>query len=122
MQGTQRGSSAEVTQATVERAQRREEWLANEAALGWWGVLHWAREHHILLDRASAALGVGAGGHADGASAGRTSADPGAWWEVAMDMAEPLPEHPKVLATVIAQLEVDLVGRIAEVDLEGEGE
>ncbi len=32
------------------------------------------------------------------------------------------PKIPKVLATVVVQLEVDLVGRIAEADLGGEGE
>ncbi|KNZ73427.1 hypothetical protein J132_03949 [Termitomyces sp. J132] len=40
MRGTQRGPSAEVTQAMAERAQWWEEWLANKAALGRWGVLH----------------------------------------------------------------------------------
>ncbi|KAG5332837.1 hypothetical protein C0989_006461 [Termitomyces sp. Mn162] len=41
----------------AERVRWREEWLANEAASGWQGVLYWAREHRILLDRVSAALG-----------------------------------------------------------------
>ncbi|KAG5331572.1 hypothetical protein C0989_007975, partial [Termitomyces sp. Mn162] len=36
---TQQGSSAEEVWAAVERARRREEWLANETALGWRGVL-----------------------------------------------------------------------------------
>ncbi|KAG5349130.1 hypothetical protein C0989_005748 [Termitomyces sp. Mn162] len=142
MWGTQQGPSAEVTQATAERVQWREEWLANEAALGQQGVLHWAREHCILLDGASAALGsihdglarmprdllleLGQGvmqmGHLLAGHWQRATADAGAWWEVAMDVAEPLPGHPKVLVMVVAQLEVDLVGRIVEVDLGREGE
>ncbi|KAG5718810.1 hypothetical protein E4T56_gene2702 [Termitomyces sp. T112] len=126
----------------AERAQRQEEWLANKAASGRWGVLYWAREHRILLDGASAALGsihdglvrmpgdlppeLGQGvtqmgrllvGHRQ-----RAMADPRAWWEVAVDMAELLPGHPEVLVTVVAQLEVDLVERIAEVDLGEEEE
>ncbi|KAG5731738.1 hypothetical protein E4T56_gene832 [Termitomyces sp. T112] len=52
----------------------------------------------------------------------RTAVDPGAWWEVAMDVWEPLSGHPEVLAVVVAQMEMDLVGRIAEVVLEEEEE
>ncbi|KAG5724408.1 hypothetical protein E4T56_gene15981 [Termitomyces sp. T112] len=135
MRGTQWGPSAEATQATVERARRQEEWLANEAALGW--------EHCILLDGVSAALGsihdglarmpgdlppeLGQGvmqmGRLLAGHRQRATADPGAWWEVVVDMAEPLPGHPEVLVMVVAQLKVDLVGRIAEVDSGGgEGE
>ncbi|KAG5336696.1 hypothetical protein C0989_012081 [Termitomyces sp. Mn162] len=35
--------------------------------------------------------------------------DSRAWWEVVMDMGEPLPEHPDVLVIVVAQLEVDML-------------
>ncbi|KAG5719763.1 hypothetical protein E4T56_gene18538 [Termitomyces sp. T112] len=141
MWGTQRGPSVEVTQATAERARRQEEWLANKAALGQWGVLHWAREHHILLDGASVALrsihnglvrmprdllpelgqGVTQMGRLLVGHRRRAMADPRAWWEVAVDMAEPLPGHSEVLAMVVAQLEVDLVGRITEADSGGGG-
>ncbi|KAG5730220.1 hypothetical protein E4T56_gene11657 [Termitomyces sp. T112] len=142
MWGTQRGPSAEVTQVTVERAWQREEWLANKAASGQEGVIHWAREHRILLDGASAVLGsihdglarmpgdllleLGQGvmqmGRLLAGHRRRAMADPRVWWEVAVDMAEPFLGHPKVLAMVVAQLEVDLVGRIAEADSGGEGE
>ncbi|KAG5333663.1 hypothetical protein C0989_005080 [Termitomyces sp. Mn162] len=71
---TQQGSSAGEVRAAAERARRREEWLANEVALGPRGVLRewfprfcllsadsgstdWAREHRILLNGALAALG-----------------------------------------------------------------
>ncbi|KAG5329541.1 hypothetical protein C0989_009527, partial [Termitomyces sp. Mn162] len=36
---TQQGSSAGEVRAAAERAWRQEEWLANEAASGWQGVL-----------------------------------------------------------------------------------
>ncbi|KNZ74452.1 hypothetical protein J132_06912 [Termitomyces sp. J132] len=120
---TQQGSSAGGVRAAAERVRRREKWLANKAASGWQGVLHWAREHCILLDKVSAALGsIHDGGYADGASVGRASADPGAWWEMATDMGEPLPGQPEVLAVVVAQLEVFMVGRVAGLGLEEEGE
>ncbi|KAG5333217.1 hypothetical protein C0989_006078, partial [Termitomyces sp. Mn162] len=116
-------------------------WRELDKARKEWDLAYWAREHHILLNGASAALGsihdglarmprdllpelrqgVMQMGHLLAGHRQRVTADPGAWWEVAMDMAEPLPGHPKVLATVVAQLEVDLVGRIAEVDSEKEG-
>ncbi|KNZ77799.1 hypothetical protein J132_03859 [Termitomyces sp. J132] len=54
---TQQGSSAGAVRAAVERVWWREEWLANKAASGQRGVLYWAREHRILLDRALAVLG-----------------------------------------------------------------
>ncbi|KAG5727758.1 hypothetical protein E4T56_gene20795 [Termitomyces sp. T112] len=139
---TQRGSSVEMTQAMAERVWWQEEWLANKAASGWRGVLNWARKHCILLDRVSVALesihdrlarmprdlplelgqGVMQMGRLLAEHQWRAMADPGAWWEVVMDMAEPLLGHSEVLVTVVVQLEVDLVGRIAEVELEGEGE
>ncbi|KAG5734026.1 hypothetical protein E4T56_gene5222 [Termitomyces sp. T112] len=142
MWGTQWGSSAEVTQATAERAQQWKGWLANEVASEKQGVLHWAREHCILLDGASVVLGsihdrlarmpgdlppeleqgVTQMGHLLVGHWRRAMADPEAWWEVAIDVVEPLLGHPKVLAMVVAQLEVDLMGRIVEVDLEGEGD
>ncbi|KAG5349033.1 hypothetical protein C0989_006466 [Termitomyces sp. Mn162] len=140
--GTQWGPSVEVTRVTAERAWQQEEWLANEAASGQPGVLYWAREHCILLDGASAALesihdrlvrmprdllpelgqGVMQMGRLLAEHRRRATADPGVWWEVAVDVVELLPGHPKVLSIVVAQLEVDLVERIAEVDSGGEGE
>ncbi|KAG5735337.1 hypothetical protein E4T56_gene11055 [Termitomyces sp. T112] len=51
----------------------------------------------------------------------RATADPRAWWEMATDMGEPLPRQPKVLATVVAQLEVFMVGRVAGLGLEEDG-
>ncbi|KAG5348814.1 hypothetical protein C0989_007985 [Termitomyces sp. Mn162] len=156
---TQQGSSTGEVQAAAERAQRREEWLANEAASGWQGVLHewfprfhllrtdsgsidWAREHCILLDGALAALGsihdglvrmpgdllleLGQGvtqmGRLLAGHRRRVTADPGAWWEMATDVGEPLPRQPEVLAAVVAQLEVFMVGRVAGLGSEEEGE
>ncbi|KAG5730733.1 hypothetical protein E4T56_gene3441 [Termitomyces sp. T112] len=98
----------------------------------------WARKHHILLDRASAALGsihnglarmpgdllpeLGQGvmqmGHLLVGHWWRATADSRAWWEVAMDVGELLPGQPKVLVTVVVQLEVVMVGRVAEVESE----
>ncbi|KAG5731708.1 hypothetical protein E4T56_gene725 [Termitomyces sp. T112] len=142
--GAQQGPSVGVTQEMAERAQQQEEWLANKAASGQWGVLHeyWAREHCILLNRASVALGSFHDGlvrmpgdlppelgqvvmqmrrllaeHQQ-----RAMADPGAWWKVVTDVRELLPEQLKVLAIVVVQLEVAMVGRIAEVESEEEGE
>ncbi|KNZ77006.1 hypothetical protein J132_07872 [Termitomyces sp. J132] len=156
---TQQGSSAGEVRAAAERTWRREEWLANEAASGWRGVLRewfprflllsadsgspdWAREHRILLDGVSAALGsihdglarmpgdlppeLGQGvtqmGRLLAGHWRRATADPGAWWEVATDVGEPLPGQPEVLAAVVAQLEVVMVGRVAGLGSEEEGE
>ncbi|KNZ73586.1 hypothetical protein J132_01395 [Termitomyces sp. J132] len=156
---TQQGSSAGEVRAAAERARRREEWLANEVASGWREVLRewfprflllsadsgstdWAREHHILLNGASAALGsihdglarmprdlppeLGQGvmqmGRLLAGHWQRATADPGAWWEIAMDVGEPLPGQPEVLAAVVAQLEVFMVGRAAGLGSEEEGE
>ncbi|KAG5333481.1 hypothetical protein C0989_005745 [Termitomyces sp. Mn162] len=137
---TQQGSSAGEVWVAAERAQRREEWLANEAASGRQGVLYWAREHRILLDGALAVLGsihdglarmprdlppeLGQGvmqmGHLLAGHRWRATADPGAWWEMATDMGEPLPGQPEVLVTVVVQLEVFMVGRVAGLGLEEE--
>ncbi|KAG5330993.1 hypothetical protein C0989_009334 [Termitomyces sp. Mn162] len=139
---TQQGSSAGEVWAAAERARRREEWLANEVASGRRGVLHWAWEHRILLDGALAALGsihdglvrmpgdlppeLGQGvtqmGHLLAGHRRRATADPGAWWEIATDVGEPLPGQPEVLAAVVAQLEVFMVGRVAGLGSEEEGE
>ncbi|KAG5348723.1 hypothetical protein C0989_008647 [Termitomyces sp. Mn162] len=40
----------------LEVARWREDWLANEAALGRAGILRWVREHWVLLDGASTAF------------------------------------------------------------------
>ncbi|KAG5719995.1 hypothetical protein E4T56_gene6910 [Termitomyces sp. T112] len=139
---TQQGASTGEVRAAAERAWRREEWLTNKAALGRQGVLHWAREHCILLDGASAALGsihdglarmpgdlpleLGQGvtqmGRLLAGHWRRATADPGAWWEMATDVGELLPGQPEVLAAVVAQLEVFMVGRVAGLGSEEEGE
>ncbi|KAG5729768.1 hypothetical protein E4T56_gene909 [Termitomyces sp. T112] len=138
-QENQQGSSTGKVRVAAERAQRREEWLANKVASGQQGVLHeW--EHRILLNRASAALGsihdglarmpgdlpleLGQGvtqmGRLLAEHWQRVTADPGAWWEMATDVGEPLPGQPEVLATVVVQLEVFMVGRVAGLGLEEE--
>ncbi|KAG5733025.1 hypothetical protein E4T56_gene3621 [Termitomyces sp. T112] len=128
MQRTQWGPSAEVTQVMVERARRREEWLANEAALGWWGVLSALGSIHDGLARMPRDFppeleqGVTQMGRLLAGHQWRATADSRAWWEVAVDVVEPLLGHPKVLAMVVVQLEVDLVGRIVEANLGGEEE
>ncbi|KNZ73978.1 hypothetical protein J132_08900 [Termitomyces sp. J132] len=139
---TQQGSSAGEVRVAAERARRREEWLANEAASGQQGVLYWAWEHRILLDGASAALGsihdglarmpgdlppeLGQGvmqmGRLLAGHRRRATADSGVWWEIATDVGEPLPGQPEVLAAVVAQLEVFMVGRVAGLGSEEEGE
>ncbi|KAG5348866.1 hypothetical protein C0989_007639 [Termitomyces sp. Mn162] len=106
------------------------------------GSTDWAWEHCILLNGASAALGsihdglarmpgdlppeLGQGvtqmGRLLAGHRQRAMADPGAWWEVATDVGEPLPGQPKVLAAVVAQLEVVMVGRVAGLGSEEEGE
>ncbi|KAG5349567.1 hypothetical protein C0989_003067 [Termitomyces sp. Mn162] len=52
----------------------------------------------------------------------RSAADPGAWWKVATDVGEPLPRQPEVLAIVVTQMEVDLVGGVVWRILEEERE
>ncbi|KAG5729764.1 hypothetical protein E4T56_gene915 [Termitomyces sp. T112] len=103
--------------------------LVKQSAEGSWSVAKAFLQHRVEeLERMPRDLplelgqGVMQMGHLLAEHRQRATADPRAWWEVAMDVAEPLPGHPKVLAMVVAQLEVDLVGRIVEVDLEGEGE
>ncbi|KNZ73181.1 hypothetical protein J132_00570 [Termitomyces sp. J132] len=106
------------------------------------GSTDWAREHRILLDGASAALGsihdglarmpgdlppeLGQGvtqmGRLLAGHRRRATADPGAWWEIATDVGEPLPGQPEVLAAVVAQLEVVMVGRVAGLGSQEEGE
>ncbi|KAG5726351.1 hypothetical protein E4T56_gene18914 [Termitomyces sp. T112] len=141
---TQQGSSAGEVRAAVERARQWEEWLANEVALGRTDSvsIDWAREHRILLNGASAALGsihdglarmpgdllpeLGQGvmqmGRLLAGHQRRATADPRAWWEMSTDVGEPLPGQPEVLAAVVAQLEVFMVGRVAGLGSEEEGE
>ncbi|KAG5727428.1 hypothetical protein E4T56_gene11888 [Termitomyces sp. T112] len=139
---TQQGSSTGEVWVAVERVWQREEWLANEAASGRRGVLYWAREHRILLNGASAALGsihdrlvrmpgdlppeLGQGvmqmGRLLAGHQWRATADSRAWWEMATDMGEPLPGQPEVLAAVVAQLEVFMVGRVVGLGSGEEGE
>ncbi|KAG5734778.1 hypothetical protein E4T56_gene666 [Termitomyces sp. T112] len=104
------------------------------------GPVRSALEHRILLDRASAVLGsihdglvrmpgdlpleLGQGvmqmGRLLAGHRRRVTADPGAWWEMATDVKEPLPRQPKVLAMVVAQLKVFIVGRVVGLGLEEE--
>ncbi|KAG5330254.1 hypothetical protein C0989_009108, partial [Termitomyces sp. Mn162] len=51
----------------------------------------------------------------------RAMADPGTWWEMATDVEELLPGQPEVLAAVVAQLEVFMVGRVVGLGSEEEG-
>ncbi|KAG5732653.1 hypothetical protein E4T56_gene16756 [Termitomyces sp. T112] len=51
----------------------------------------------------------------------RAMTDPGAWWEVATNVGELLLVDLEVLAMVVAQLEVDMVGRITGMAPEEEG-
>ncbi|KNZ75577.1 hypothetical protein J132_02518 [Termitomyces sp. J132] len=114
--------------AELEAARRREDWLANEAALGRAGILRWVWEHRVLLDRASTAFASIQDGLKQGSTvqppelqqgmarlerllAGhrqRNAVAPGSWWEVAADMGEALPGLAEVLVVVQAQMEVDL--------------
>ncbi|KAG5732128.1 hypothetical protein E4T56_gene2157 [Termitomyces sp. T112] len=139
---TQQDSSTGEVRAAAERAWQQEEWLANEAASGWQGVLYWAREHCILLDGALAVLesihdglvrmpgdlppelgqGVTQMGRLLAGHQQRATADPGAWWEMVTDVRELLSGQPEVLAMVVAQLEVFMVGRVAGLGLEEEDE
>ncbi|KNZ76220.1 hypothetical protein J132_11340 [Termitomyces sp. J132] len=117
---TQQGSSAGEVRAAAERARRQEEWLANKAASGRQGVPQTGpRSIASFLTERRQRWGPSM---MDGASVGRASADPGAWWEIATDVGEPLPGQPEVLAAVVAQLEVFMVGRVAGLGLEEEGE
>ncbi|KAG5727478.1 hypothetical protein E4T56_gene11978 [Termitomyces sp. T112] len=132
-QETQQGSSAgEVQAAAGGMACQR----------GSLGPARSALEHRILLDGVLAALGsihdglarmprdllpeLGQGvmqmGHLLAGHQQRAMADPGAWWEMATDMGEPLLRQPKVLVVVVAQLEVFMVGRVAGLGSEDEGE
>ncbi|KAG5335224.1 hypothetical protein C0989_001792 [Termitomyces sp. Mn162] len=103
--------------------------------------IDWAREHCILLDGVLAVLGsihdglarmprdlppeLGQGvtqmGRLLAGHQRRATANPGAWWEMATDVGELLSRQPEVLAMVVAQLEVFMVGRVAEFGLEGGG-
>ncbi|KAG5351212.1 hypothetical protein C0989_007397 [Termitomyces sp. Mn162] len=91
--------------------------------------MHWVRQHHVLLDRASATYASMQNGLAQMPRKllleleqgfrqmgwllvghwWRSAADPGAWWEVVTDVGEPLLEQPEVLAIIVMQLEVDMV-------------
>ncbi|KAG5349018.1 hypothetical protein C0989_006537, partial [Termitomyces sp. Mn162] len=104
--------------------------------------IDWAREHRILLYGVLAALGsihdglarmpgdlppeLGQGvtqmGRLLAGHQRRATADPRAWWEMATDVREPLPRQPEILAAVVAQLEVFMVGRVAGLGSEEEGE
>ncbi|KAG5332749.1 hypothetical protein C0989_006569 [Termitomyces sp. Mn162] len=118
----------DVLWVELEAARRREDWLANEAALGRTGILRWVWEHRVLLDGASVAFASIQDGLTQGSAAQplelqqrmarlerllaghrrRNAVAPGSWWEVAADMEEALPELAEILAVVQAQMEVDL--------------
>ncbi|KAG5718775.1 hypothetical protein E4T56_gene2653 [Termitomyces sp. T112] len=112
----------------LEAARRREDWLANEAALGRARILCWVREHQVLLDSASAAFALIQDGLTQGSAvqppelqqgmarlerllAGHRQCNAvalGSWWEVAADAGEALPGLAEILVVVQAQMEVDL--------------
>ncbi|KNZ82353.1 hypothetical protein J132_00168, partial [Termitomyces sp. J132] len=112
----------------LEAARRREDWLANKAALGHAGILRWVREHWVLLDGASVAFALIQDGLTQGSAvqppelqqgmvrlerllAGHRRCNavaPGSWWEVAANVGEALPGLAEILAVVWAQMEVDL--------------
>ncbi|KAG5726764.1 hypothetical protein E4T56_gene1167 [Termitomyces sp. T112] len=112
----------------LEAARWREDWLANEAALGRAGILCWVWEHQVLLDGASVAFALIQDGLMQGSAvqppelqqgmarlerllAGHRRCNavaPGLWWEVAVDAGEALPGLAEILAVVRAQMEVDL--------------
>ncbi|KAG5329710.1 hypothetical protein C0989_009339 [Termitomyces sp. Mn162] len=120
--------------AELEAARQREDWLANEAALGHMGILfhflglRWVREHRVLLDGASAAFASIQDGLTQGSMvqplelqqgmvqlerllAGHwrcNAVAPGLWWEVVADTGEALPGLVEVLVVVRAQIEVNL--------------
>ncbi|KAG5337228.1 hypothetical protein C0989_010163 [Termitomyces sp. Mn162] len=118
----------DVLWAELEVARRREDWLANKAALGHAGILCWVWEHRVLLDSASAAFALIQDGLTQGSAvqppelqqgmvqlerllAGhwqRNAVALGLWWEVAADAEEALPGLAEVLAVVRAQMEVNL--------------
>ncbi|KAG5721587.1 hypothetical protein E4T56_gene12905 [Termitomyces sp. T112] len=118
----------DVLWAELEAARRREDWLANEAALGCAGILRWVREHRVLLDSASVAFASIQDGLMQGSAVQppelqqgmarlerllvghrqHNAVAPGSWWEVAADAGEALPGLAEVLVVVRAQMEVDL--------------
>ncbi|KAG5719002.1 hypothetical protein E4T56_gene20384 [Termitomyces sp. T112] len=118
--------AAEAERARAEVSRQQEEWLANEVALRQRGIMcessclcsydladpELSRLGWIGMDAWGADVKVGAGVLADGVVVGRTLADPGAWWEVAANVGEPLSGQLEVLAIVVAQMEVDLVGGV----------
>ncbi|KAG5334850.1 hypothetical protein C0989_002787, partial [Termitomyces sp. Mn162] len=105
--------AAEAERARAEVSRQQEEWLANEVALRQRGIICLClNAGWIGMDAWGADVKVGAGVLADGVVVGRTLADPGAWWEVAANVGEPLSGQLEVLAIVVAQMEVDLVGGV----------
>ncbi|KAG5719794.1 hypothetical protein E4T56_gene7284 [Termitomyces sp. T112] len=128
VEGQGRVPGGDALWVELEAVRRREDWLANEAALGRVGILRWVREHWVLLDGASAVFVSIQDGLMQGSAvqppelqqgmvqlerllAGhrrRNVVAPGSWWEVAADTGEALPGLAEVLAVVRAQMEVDL--------------
>ncbi|KAG5718363.1 hypothetical protein E4T56_gene8315 [Termitomyces sp. T112] len=126
--GAGTSSGGDALWVELEAARRREDWLANEAALGHVGILRWVRKHWVLLDGASTAfvsiqdrLAQGSAVQPPELQQGmvqlerllvghrrRNVVAPGSWWEVAADVGEALPGLAEVLAVVRAQMEVDL--------------
>ncbi|KAG5734539.1 hypothetical protein E4T56_gene4306 [Termitomyces sp. T112] len=127
-EGRGRAPEGDALWVELEAARRREDWSANEAALGHAGILCWVREHRVLLDGASAVFASIQDGLTQGSAvqplelqqgmvrlerllAGhwrRNAVAPGLWWEVAADAGEALPGLAEILAVVRAQMEVDL--------------
>ncbi|KAG5715170.1 hypothetical protein E4T56_gene3086 [Termitomyces sp. T112] len=68
------------------------------------GLVWMLRELPPELEQESHQMGQLLVGHQQ-----RSAADPGAWWEVATNVGEPLPRQLEVLTIVVTQMEVDLV-------------
>ncbi|KAG5332539.1 hypothetical protein C0989_006976 [Termitomyces sp. Mn162] len=127
-EGWGRALEGDALWVELEAARRREDWLANKAALGCMGILCWVQEHRVLLDGASAAfasiqdrLTQGSVVQPPELQQGMAQLErllaghrrhnavaPGSWWEVAADAGEVLPGLAEVLAVVRAQMEVNL--------------
>ncbi|KAG5349197.1 hypothetical protein C0989_005304 [Termitomyces sp. Mn162] len=57
-EGWGRAPEGDALWVELEAVRRREDWLANEAALEHTGILRWMREHWVLLDSASTAFAL----------------------------------------------------------------
>ncbi|KAG5724667.1 hypothetical protein E4T56_gene3718 [Termitomyces sp. T112] len=108
--------------AELEAARQREDWLANEAALGRTGILRWVQEHRVLLNSASTTFASIQDRLMQGSTVQLPELQQGmaqlerllaghrqcnavaleSWWEVAADVGEALPGLVEVLAVLRA--------------------